>query len=150
MSLAQATHDLTPFQGSSVWPSKTSLVAGWDSQGAPPQEEGSALGHRVRALGWVGSGSCLSCSLHLSITCHQKPGDMYLQGWGPSVPPPYSSRFCVFQVYWPPLPGQTEECFRKGKDPGVSLALCVLCHELSVPVFWLCYGILLGMPPWGS
>ncbi|NXX51741.1 SEM3G protein, partial [Tricholaema leucomelas] len=26
------------------------------------------------------------------------------------------------EVYWPPLPGQTEECFRKGKDPGTDCA----------------------------
>ncbi|NXX98447.1 SEM3G protein, partial [Centropus bengalensis] len=26
------------------------------------------------------------------------------------------------QIYWPPLPGQTEECFRKGKDPGTDCA----------------------------
>ncbi|XP_074952372.1 semaphorin-3G isoform X1 [Phalacrocorax aristotelis] len=28
----------------------------------------------------------------------------------------------VSQIYWPPLPGQTEECFRKGKDPGTDCA----------------------------
>lgn len=37
----------------------------------------------------------------------------------------------MFQIYWPPLPGQTEECFRKGKDPGVSLTPRVLCPELG-------------------
>ncbi|NXG75047.1 SEM3G protein, partial [Baryphthengus martii] len=26
------------------------------------------------------------------------------------------------EIYWPPLPGQTEECFRKGKDPGTDCA----------------------------
>ena len=26
----------------------------------------------------------------------------------------------MFQIYWPPLPGQKEECFQKGKDPVVS------------------------------
>lgn len=26
----------------------------------------------------------------------------------------------VFQVLWPPLPGQREECVRKGRDPSVS------------------------------
>ncbi|XP_071611854.1 semaphorin-3G isoform X1 [Heliangelus exortis] len=28
----------------------------------------------------------------------------------------------VKEIYWPPLPGQTEECFRKGKDPGTDCA----------------------------
>lgn len=28
--------------------------------------------------------------------------------------------FLSLQIYWPPLPGQKEECFRKGKDPVVS------------------------------
>lgn len=35
----------------------------------------------------------------------------------------------MFQIYWPPLPGQTEECFRKGKDPRVSLTH--VCSALS-------------------
>uniref|UniRef100_A0A663MF59 Semaphorin 3G n=1 Tax=Athene cunicularia TaxID=194338 RepID=A0A663MF59_ATHCN len=26
------------------------------------------------------------------------------------------------EIYWPPLPGQTEECFQKGKDPGTDCA----------------------------
>eukprot|EP00076_Gallus_gallus_P025671 XP_015148335.1 semaphorin-3G isoform X1 [Gallus gallus] len=26
------------------------------------------------------------------------------------------------EIYWPPLPGQTEECFRKGKDPATDCA----------------------------
>ncbi|NXH88129.1 SEM3G protein, partial [Edolisoma coerulescens] len=26
------------------------------------------------------------------------------------------------EIYWPPCPGQTEECFRKGKDPGTDCA----------------------------
>ncbi|NWV65412.1 SEM3G protein, partial [Malurus elegans] len=26
------------------------------------------------------------------------------------------------EIYWPPRPGQTEECFRKGKDPGTDCA----------------------------
>ncbi|XP_054023108.1 semaphorin-3G [Dryobates pubescens] len=28
----------------------------------------------------------------------------------------------VREIYWPPLPGQTEECFRKGKDAGTDCA----------------------------
>lgn len=40
-----------------------------------------------------------------------------------------SNRSFVFQIYWPPLPGQTEECFRKGKDPRVSLTH--VCSALS-------------------
>ena len=39
----------------------------------------------------------------------------------------------MFQIYWPPLPGQTEECFRKGKDPGVSLTLRVLGPSRGSP-----------------
>ncbi|XP_065543021.1 semaphorin-3G isoform X2 [Lathamus discolor] len=27
------------------------------------------------------------------------------------------------EIYWPPLPGQTEECFRKGKDPGHTFSM---------------------------
>lgn len=41
-----------------------------------------------------------------------------------AVPSTRPKRLFVFQIYWPPLPGQTEECFRKGKDPGVSLSPC--------------------------
>lgn len=64
----------------------------------------------------------------------------------------------MFQIYWPPLPGQTEECFRKGKDPRVSLAPCVLSlggvslcpsAQLGLPALGLCCVIPPGMAPVG-
>lgn len=51
----------------------------------------------------------------------QQPRDEGHKESVPAVPSTCSQRTFVFQIYWPPLPGQTEECFRKGKDPAVSL-----------------------------
>lgn len=139
--LPQATRESTPFQPSSGHP--------WRDHPNParlqavtagvylPKRKGPAPAHRVGALGWVGSGELWvgSWSLSQSLSpspCHRQPGDMYVQVWVPAVPPPCFSRSFVFQIYWPPLPGQTEECFRKGKDPGVSLSPYMLCPDPGV------------------
>lgn len=70
---------------------------------------------------------------------------MYLRSWVPAVPTPCSNRSFVFQIYWPPLPGQTEECFRKGKDPGVSPhAGAVLWHPAGNSPMGLAGQLILG------
>lgn len=94
-----------------------------------PRKKGPAWGCRVGVLGWVDSRELWSLS---PSPCHWQPGDVDLHGWVPAVPPPCSNRPFVFQIYWPPRPGQMEECFQKGKDPGVSFS--VLCSELGDPL----------------
>lgn len=101
-----------------------------------PRRKGPARGCRVGVPGWVGSRELWSLTLSLSLSlslfpCHWQPEDGDLHGWVPAVPLLCSNRPFVFQIYWPPRRGQTEECFQKGKDPGVSLSPCVLCCELG-------------------
>lgn len=151
----QATHRPTPFQSSSSHPQhdhpNPAQLRAVTARMHLPRRKGPAWGCRVGVLGWVGSSELWSLSLSLSPSpCHWQPGDVDLHGWVPAVPPPCSNRPFVFQIHWPPRPGQTEECFRKGKDPGVSLSPCggSPCARWLPPCWGYCH--LPGIVPWGS